>query len=439
MHFNKSKSIIKRIISGILTCSLAVSSITSIAFATEPTVSTTENHSLFSTGITVTVDENGNVITANNNSSTTIITDTEKPNYTNENNDISDSSSTSNTNIKESEEPNINTENNSYDSISENTTSGVDPPTFNKYYSLIDDNIIQTNTLFIKTNNKNVFTKNTNIISNYDNVYIISCKNIQEARYVYSYYVNKVDYISDLSNVIALASNTTNTPTSNTTYENAIAILNEIDIKDYSGYIALIDTGANGADSSLSVMNDDGYDFNGHGTSMLNFIKKENNNAKVLSIKAFDNQTTNTATLYAGIKLAIESNVSVINLSIAGYDIEKNAIIKDVIQEAINKGITVVGAAGNYNMSAKKFIPGSVDGVITVGAINPDKTKYSTSNYDADIYVVATSSSEATARYAGMLTANKIDSNRTTTKLVGEENNNNNNSSTGTHSDKKAA
>ena len=120
MHFNKSKSIIKRIISGILTCSLAVSSITSIAFATEPTVSTTENHSLFSTGITVTVDENGNVITANNNSSTTIITDTEKPNYTNENNDISDSSSTSNTNIKESEEPNINTENNSYDSLISN-------------------------------------------------------------------------------------------------------------------------------------------------------------------------------------------------------------------------------------------------------------------------------------------------------------------------------
>lgn len=427
MHFIKGKSIIKRVISGILTCSIAFSSVaTTVSADSGGIITTAKDDFIAGTGITITVDEHGNVISTSNSSDTTVIGSSSADNKPTE--DVSDSSSPSSSK-SDVEEPNTTTEK---------------PTKFDRYFSLIDENLIQTEMLFIQATNSDVFTENTNIVSNYDNVYIVAYDSVEEARYAYSYYVDKVEYISDLSNAIVLASNKQSRNTA--PVKNAITNLNAISTNDYSGYIALIDTGADGADVSLSVLGDNGIDYDGHGTEMLEFIKAENPNAKVLSIKAFEDHTTNAANLYAGIKLAIESNVSVINLSLAGYDIEKNAIIKDVIQEALDKGITVIGAAGNYNVSATKFIPGCIDGVITIGAINEDKTKYYNSNFDADVYVVATSTSEATARYTGMLTADKIDEKRTTTKLANAEEFETPPSSgeggkgpTGTHSDKIAA
>lgn len=440
MHLNKGKSIIKRVISSLLVGSLALSSIT-IPTVAEEVTTTIEDDLIASTGITVTVDENGNVISSDN---TTVVTDSEED-ISDNSIDVDNTSSTTDVTTSNTEEPIVD-DNDSYDSTPESTSSGTDPPadiTFDKYYSLIDDNVIQTKMLFVQTSNNKIFTANTNVISNYDDVYIIDCASIEEARYVYSYYVDKVDYITDLSNVIALASNTTSTNSnSETVYDDAISQLNDIDTKNYSGYIALIDTGASGADASLSVVDDDGTDYNGHGTSMLNYIREENPTAKILSIKAFEDRATNAANLYAAIKLAINSKVSVINLSIAGYDIEKNAIIKDVIQEALDNGITVIGAAGNYNTSALNFIPGCIDGVKTVGAINSDKTKYNTSNYNADVYVVANSTSEATARYTGMFTANNIDESIITYSVDEDKSDSSTEdttSSTDTHSDKKAA
>ena len=53
---------------------------------------------------------------------------------------------------------------------------------------------------------KAVFSHNHPIIvSNFDNVYIIECVSVEEARFVYSYYVDKVDSDSDWSNVISIA------------------------------------------------------------------------------------------------------------------------------------------------------------------------------------------------------------------------------------------
>lgn len=283
---------------------------------------------------------------------------------------------------------------------------------FDHYFSTIDESLVETSDLMVTTDDSSVFTKNTNVVSNFDNAYIISCTSVQEAKYVYSYYVDKVDTITDLSKVISIATEENDNDVADLTDINdgndALSNLNDINIKDYSGYIALIDTGAN-ADVNFSVVGDDTSDSNGHGTKMYNLIKTENPNAKVMSIKVFNGNTTDAASLYAGIMLAIESKVSVINLSLVGSDIEKNAIVKDAIQEAINNGITVIGAAGNYNVSATKFIPGCIDGAIIIGAANEDGSKYSTSNYDADYYVVANSTSEATAIYTGLYTANKLD------------------------------
>lgn len=275
---------------------------------------------------------------------------------------------------------------------------------FDHYFSKIDEKLVNTTNLLVQTSDKSVFTKNTNITSNYDDVYIISCETIGEARYTYSYYVDKVDNITDMSNVMSIASNeVTDNPTDNEDVD-PIANLSDIKIETYEGYIALIDTGANGADVNLSVIGDDGKDNQGHGTEMLEQIKKVNPDAKVLSIKAFDGSTTNAADVYAAIKLAIKSKVKVINLSFVGSNVEKNKIVADVIQEAIDNDIIVIGAAGNYNSDSHYFIPGCIDKVITVGAANKWDYRQPFSNYNADFYVVADSTSAAAARYTGLYT-----------------------------------
>lgn len=284
---------------------------------------------------------------------------------------------------------------------------------FDHYFTEIDESLVETSDLLVKTSDSSVFTKNTNVVSNFDDVYIIECSSVEEARYVYSYYVDKVDSISDLSKVISIATDENDEDVADLDDLNdgndALAQLNEevenTETTDYSDYIALIDTGANDADVKFSVVGNDVNDSNGHGSRMLELIKGENPDAKVMSIKVFNGDKTDAASVYAGIKLAMANDVKIINLSLVGSDVEKNAIVKDVIQEAINNGIVVIGAAGNYNLPATKFIPGCIDDVIVIGAANEDGTKQSNSNYNVDYYVVADSTSEATAMYTGMYSA----------------------------------
>lgn len=284
---------------------------------------------------------------------------------------------------------------------------------FDHYFTEIDESLVETSDLLVKTSDSSVFTKNTNVVSNFDDVYIIECSSVEEARYVYSYYVDKVDSISDLSKVISIATDENDEDVADLEDLNdgndALAQLNEevenTEDTDYSDYIALIDTGANDANVKFSVVGDDVNDSNGHGSRMLELIRIINPDAKVMSIKVFNGDNTDAASVYAGIKLAIENDVKIINLSLVGADVEKNAIVKDVIQEAIDNGITVIGAAGNYNLSATKFIPGCIEDVITIGAANEDGTKKSNSNYDVDYYVKADSTSAATAVFTGMYSA----------------------------------
>ena len=276
---------------------------------------------------------------------------------------------------------------------------------FDQYFTVIDESLVQTPDLMVQTGDASVFTYNTNVVSNYDDVYILSFNSVEEARYAYSYYVDKVDTICDLSSVVSIATGDDTADLSDLNNgSDAISNLNDIMIADYSGYIALIDTGAS-ADANYSVIGSDTADYNGHGSEMYGYILEENPDAKVVSIKVTDGKSANAADIYAGFKLAIEMHVSVINFSMTGYDIEKNQIIKDVINEAIASGIVVIGAAGNSNADANTYIAGCVEGATVVGAVNSDGTKTLFSNYNADLYVVADSTSEAAARYTGIYTA----------------------------------
>lgn len=505
MNFLKSTA--KRFISSILACSiLATSIISTNAYAEE---SLPQQTVIGGAGITITIDENGNVVSATNDNTISgngiSISIDENGNVISATNGTQTAYGDGNEYYNNLEQNFENNDNKITEPIKNENDNNNNQLVFDSYYSLIDDASIQTRELMIKTKDKDLI-KGLNIISNYDDIYIIAFENITEAKYAYSYYIDKVDFVSDLSSSIILASeentsdeisentsenvntepttptiseenndNTTsqiidenvsepesvdepvNEPTNEPVKEspnepeepnviNAITILADTDINDYSGYIAVIDTGANNADANLSVFDDNGEDTNGHGSQMIEYIREENPNAKILSIKAFEGRVTNVMNLYAAIRMAINSNVSAINLSLAGFDMEKNAIIIDIIQEAIDNGIVVIGSAGNYNSNALNYIPGCIDDVITVGAINPDKTKYSISNYNADVYVVATSTSEAAARYMGMYAADNFDLDRITYSIDGnldEEDDTNGEeqkeNSTGTQDDKKVA
>lgn len=196
---------------------------------------------------------------------------------------------------------------------------------------------------------------------------------------------------------------------------NPIGELSEADTEkiSQSNVIAVIDTGSSERDNVIervSMLGDDVSDDNGHGDEMISKILSQDKDAKVISIKAMDsNGRGTTSSVYAGLQYAIEKKVDIINMSFVGIANEDNSSIKDLIETAINQGITVVGAAGNNGTDASYFIPGCVEGAYIIGAANSDGTRLETSNYGktVDYNVVAGSTSEASALFTGYLSKHK--------------------------------
>lgn len=196
---------------------------------------------------------------------------------------------------------------------------------------------------------------------------------------------------------------------------NPIGKLSEADTEEVSqsNVIAVIDTGSSERDNVIervSMLGDDVSDDNGHGDEMISKILSQDKDAKVISIKAMDsNGRGTTSSVYSGLQYAIEKKVDIINMSFVGIANEDNSSIKDLIETAINQGITVVGAAGNNGTDASYFIPGCVEGAYIIGAVNSDGTRLESSNYGktVDYNVVAGSTSEASALFTGYLSKHK--------------------------------
>lgn len=175
--------------------------------------------------------------------------------------------------------------------------------------------------------------------------------------------------------------------------------------------IALIDTGADGADKSVSMLDDDPSDSNGHGTQMARIISEQNPNARILSIKAFDeNGKANISAVYAAFEYAMTQNVKIINFSANAVASEDNSVLEEVINRAIAAGITVVGSAGNNENNAKYFIPSKIANAIIIGAADENGARQKLSNYGdtVDYNVVASTTSEAAAKFSGWLSAHSI-------------------------------
>ena len=203
--------------------------------------------------------------------------------------------------------------------------------------------------------------------------------------------------------------------------DTAINQANEKSVKDYSGQnvIALIDTGSDEtALDAVSFVDGETTDNNGHATRMAKAIRKQDKNAKILALKALDdNGNGTTSSVVAAIQYAIDSHVSIINLSLSGLANENSSLITAKVKEAIKAGITVVASAGNNGADASNYVPANITGVITAGVCDENGNILPISNYgeSVDWYVKANATSNAAATLSGVLSKNgKIKENKKT-------------------------
>lgn len=191
--------------------------------------------------------------------------------------------------------------------------------------------------------------------------------------------------------------------------DTAINKANDKTVKDYTGkdVIALIDTGTDGSTvDAVSFVDNDVTDNNGHARKMVKTIRKQNKNAKILALKALDdNGKGTTASVVAALQYAIDSHVSLVNMSFSGKSTEDKSLVESKVKEAIKAGITVVASAGNNGSEAIDYIPANIAGVVTVGACDKKGTILSTSNHGniVDWYVNADATSQAASTVMGIL------------------------------------
>ncbi len=132
-----------------------------------------------------------------------------------------------------------------------------------------------------------------------------------------------------------------------------------------------------------SINNESCYDTRGHGTHVAGIIvANTKSNVTIKPYKVLNNAGAGTDTqVYLGIQAAIEDNVDIINLSLTKKG--DSEVLREVITEAYNQGITVISAAGNSNenIGTTTYTPSSFPEVISAVAIDTTRYKSSTSNW----------------------------------------------------------
>lgn len=169
--------------------------------------------------------------------------------------------------------------------------------------------------------------------------------------------------------------------------------------------IAIIDTGVDKDHEDLNAnfvstnpIHD--QDPQGHGTHCAGIAAAVSNNGKgvasfapngdyieITSIKVFGKYgSTSQKKIIDGMIEAADNGAMVLSMSLGGPSSDKiQRAYKQAVQYANNKGAIVVVAAGNENMNAARRAPASVDGVITVAALDETIQKASFSNTVEDL------------------------------------------------------
>ena len=181
-----------------------------------------------------------------------------------------------------------------------------------------------------------------------------------------------------------------------------------------SGLVAVLDTGVQGNHPDLSGRVLPGYDFvnddsnaaddNGHGTWVAGIIAANVNDGygvagiswsdSILPVKIMDaNGTGNSSDLVAGIRWAADRGATVINMSVGGFPYSQ--AVQDAVNYAWNKGVVLVGAAGNNNRE-ESFYPASLANVVSVSATQSNDEFSHWSSYGPAVDVSAPGSAVQT-------------------------------------------
>lgn len=282
---------------------------------------------------------------------------------------------------------------------------------------VVDQYDFSSREIIIATEKADTIVDKDDIVDSGNGMYVLRYATVEHAKNAYSYYYGKVDFVAP--NIVVHAAE--GEASEDAGLANVGAPLDTLEQlgdakKNASGtVIAVVDSGmpSNGnVTNRVSVINGgtEVGDDNGHGTKTMDAILSVNPDAKILSIKALDaNGHGDAASIYAGIEYAKNSGAKIIVLPLYAYSVGENAALSTVINEAIAKGITVVGAAGNDGANVKYYVPGNIDAAYIVGAANENGEKIASSNYGStvDYNVIAESTSEASAKFAGFLSTVK--------------------------------
>lgn len=188
--------------------------------------------------------------------------------------------------------------------------------------------------------------------------------------------------------------------------------------------IAILDTGLPTFKTDAKLCHNGSYDLTGtdmvdriaHGTNIIGIISDRLNKAKVdyciYDIKIYDKASSDTPFLTHLIAYLYlyYLDVDIVNYSSSGLveSPPEDVLIKGLI----DKGVKFVAAAGNDSKNLDKkcvVFPACIPGVISVGNLNSDGTRHSSSNYGKIVskwrggtricanHVCETGSSQATA------------------------------------------
>lgn len=181
-----------------------------------------------------------------------------------------------------------------------------------------------------------------------------------------------------------------------------------------SGIVAVLDTGVQASHPDLRNRVLPGYDFvnndsdaaddNGHGTWVAGIVAANANDGygiagiswsdRILPVKIMDRQGTGTTLdLMTGITWAADHGATVINMSVGGFPYAQS--VQDAATYAWNKGVVLVGAAGN-NAREEEFYPASFANVVSVSGTQVEDEFAYWSSYGAKVDVSAPGASVLT-------------------------------------------
>ncbi|WP_404350974.1 S8 family peptidase [Sutcliffiella horikoshii] len=174
--------------------------------------------------------------------------------------------------------------------------------------------------------------------------------------------------------------------------------------------VAVLDTGIDASHEDLNVVGGASFvseepdaltDGNGHGTHVAGTIAAVNNNTGVLgvaydvdlyAVKVLSGAGSGTlAGIAQGIEWAIDNDMDVINMSLGGST--GSSTLKQASDNAYNRGIVVVAAAGNsgsfFGLINTIGYPARYDSVIAVGAVDSNNNRASFSSVGSQLEVMA--------------------------------------------------